>query len=68
MTDYHPQDNGKGTGICKTVNLYSLANDAVDVADGDSFVTALSAPILVSIALIDMVRKPPAEPIVFAKQ
>ena len=48
--------------------LYSLACNAADVMNNDNLVSALESQVQISIALIDMVRKPSLEPIVFAKR
>ena len=45
-----------------------MAYDATDVMDNNNLVTALSAQIQISIALISLVRKPSIEPIVLAKR
>ena len=45
-----------------------MAYDATDVIDNENLLTALSAQIQISIALIGMVRKPAIKPIVLAKQ
>ena len=57
----------RGPVYVSTAISYLLAYDATDVMDNDNLATALSAQIQISIALIDAVRKPSAEPIVFAK-
>ena len=58
----------RGPVSVSAVILYTLAYDASGVIDSDNFVTALSAQIQVRIALIDMVRKPSVELLVFAKR
>ena len=58
----------RGPVYVSTIILYSLAYDAADVTDNDNLATALSFQIQISIALIDMVRKPAIDPIVLAKR
>ena len=53
-----PDTMARGPVYVSTIVSYSLAYDAADVMDNDNLVTALSAQIQISIALIGMVRKP----------
>ena len=58
----------RGTVYVSAVVSYSLAYDAMDITDNDNLVTALSAQIQISIALIGTIRKASTEPIVFANR
>ena len=57
----------RGPVYVNAVVSYSLAYNATDLMDNDDLATALSAQIQISITLIGMVKKPPVEPIVLAK-
>ena len=57
----------KGLLFISAIFLTSLAFDAVDVMDNDHLATELTAQILVSTALIDIVRKLSVEHIILAK-
>ena len=67
-SDQYPYHSGKETSNVSVLVSYSLAYDATDVMDNDNLVTALSAQIQISIALICMTREPSVETIVLAKQ
>ena len=53
-----PATVASGPIFVNAVILFSLAYDATDVMDNDNLETALAAQTQVSIALIDMIRKP----------
>ena len=55
------------TVFVTAVFLYLLVYNVIGVIEDDNLVTALSAQIQVSIALIGMVRKPSVDPIVLGK-
>ena len=63
-----PATVARGPVHVNAVILYSLVYDAADVMDNDNIVTALSAQIQISIALIGMVRNLSVESIVLARR
>ena len=57
----------RGSILISAIIFYSLAYAILDIMDDDNFATALEDQILISAALIGMVRKSSIQSIIMAK-